>query len=110
MGSPAEVAAIGAQVDDFYAPEEKTAFVAKLETPQTVPIEINIYDVAYSSGFTDLTAKRLYQSTIAKHSELWPTLDALQSRRLLDKNSRGNWKPLHQSCRLESATALMPPS
>ena len=78
-----EVAAIGAMVDDLYTPEEKAAFAAKLETPQAIPAEINVYDLARASGFAELAAKRLTLSALAQR-DVWRNLEALQSRRLLN--------------------------
>jgi tetratricopeptide (TPR) repeat protein len=79
-----DVAAIGAMIDDLYTPEEKAAFAAKLETPQAIPAEINVYDLARASGFAELTAKRLTLSALAQR-DVWRNLEALQSRRLLNK-------------------------
>ena len=79
-----QIDAIGAEIDNLYTPEEKAAFSAKLESPQGVPNGVNIYDVACASGFTDLAARRLYKSAVAKPRALWRTLENLQTARLQD--------------------------
>ena len=75
---------IGTMIDDVYTPEEKAAFAAKLETPQTLPPGIDVYEVACLSGFTELAAKRLEVMAHNKPATYWNRLDSLQSSRLLN--------------------------
>lgn len=98
--------AMGTTLDDLYTPEEKASFALKLETPKAIPAEFNVYDLARFGGFTELTAKRLYRSALARPLPNWQTLQHLQSSRLLNDELGRQLEAIKSAVRPAQADAV----